>query len=213
MTAPRGILVMQSPRLSYVPFWGLPRMTAEGAISMPQTREELLRKKREWTALHKPSMPRARQFPVGREDFFWEQVDNVGGPLCWEWRGASGKGPQSPKNYGQASYDGRQYGTHTLAFMFSRGPIPDGLCVLHSCDNRWCVRPDHLFLGTKGDNYRDSSAKGRHCAGERHGMAKLTWRDVDEIRVSVESGPVLAARYGVEKGTISRVRLLKTWLP
>lgn len=75
---------------------------------------------------------------------------------CWEWTGATTWG------YGEVNrqgISGRR--VHRLAWEFAYGPIPDGLMVLHRCDNRSCVRPDHLFLGTAADNMHDMIAKGR----------------------------------------------------
>lgn len=75
---------------------------------------------------------------------------------CWNWTGFI-----NPKGYGQLSFKRRTVRAHRLAWALAYGPIPDGLCVCHRCDNRRCVRPDHLFIGTNLDNMRDMVAKGR----------------------------------------------------
>ena len=74
---------------------------------------------------------------------------------------------------------------HRVAWELVRGPIPDGLDVLHSCDVRLCAKPDHLFLGTHLDNMRDMISKGRdvHFSGEQNGNSKLSIEDVDDIRL------------------------------
>jgi hypothetical protein len=85
----------------------------------------------------------------------WDRVDTTG--ECWEWQGAL-----YPAGYGIIGLDGGSHATHRLSWEIVNGPIPDGLFVCHKCDNRKCVRPDHLFLGTQKDNMRDMIAKGRH---------------------------------------------------
>lgn len=87
---------------------------------------------------------------------FWESVPIVGDG-CWEWTGSTSDG------YGVIwhSEKRRQVGAHRLSWEIHHGPIPDGAWVLHNCDNPSCVRPEHLFLGTPGDNVDDALGKGR----------------------------------------------------
>lgn len=102
-------------------------------------------------------------------DRFWSKVDKTG--ECWEWRGAIAK-----SGYGHINRGRRGEGVircHRLSWeLANQRSIPDGLYVLHKCDNPKCVRPDHLFLGTPTDNMRDMAAKGRWrnhiSAGWRH---------------------------------------------
>ncbi len=113
---------------------------------------------------------------------------------CWEWTGArqqKGYGVIHLKNY---DFPERVVAVHRLVYSICVSPVPDGLCVLHRCDNPPCCRPDHLFLGTDSDNIADKVAKGRqavgpvvrknheHLKGEAVLTAKLTADDVLEIR-------------------------------
>lgn len=90
----------------------------------------------------------------------WTQVTKQSDG-CWLWTGR-----QDGVGYGLLHVDGRRTGAHRLAYRLTRGPIPDGLFVCHHCDVRLCVNPDHLFIGTAGDNMRDCLRKGRHRRGE-----------------------------------------------
>lgn len=76
---------------------------------------------------------------------------------CWEWTSAFGQG-----GYGKLTANSQQRSAHRVSYEIHHGPIGDGLCVLHRCDNKSCVNPGHLFLGTKSENTRDMYAKGRH---------------------------------------------------
>jgi HNH endonuclease len=93
-------------------------------------------------------------------DRFWDKVEKT--PTCWIWTGGTAR-------FGHGLRREDKHLRFAVASRFSWelhfGPVPDGLCVLHHCDNPPCVRPDHLFLGTKADNTADMMAKGRH----RHG--------------------------------------------
>jgi hypothetical protein len=93
------------------------------------------------------------------------------------------------------------------------GPIPKGMDVLHRCDNPPCINPEHLFLGTQADNNADRDAKGR-CRvahGEKQHAAKLTQAQVLAIREDRRSQRKIAAAYHVNQGTISSIKLRKTW--
>ena len=109
---------------------------------------------------------------------FWSRVNKT--ETCWNWTG-----PRDKKGYGLGIYNkGRQPRIHRQSYELNIGPIPQGLHVLHKCDNPSCVRPDHLFLGTNFDNIQDRNKKGRmnHAKGEQVSHCKLTPQQVLEIR-------------------------------
>lgn len=100
---------------------------------------------------------------------FWAKVEKSTEPDgCWLWTAATFHG-----GYGmfRSREDGRWVMRHAqrVAWAWLRGPIPDGMWVLHRCDTPACVNPDHLWLGTNADNTADRHAKGRDAKGERHG--------------------------------------------
>ena len=117
---------------------------------------------------------------------FWAKVAKT--PTCWIWLAGKGGGKHVP-TYGRIRIDTRQYFAHRLSWQITFGMIPDGLCVLHHCDNPICVRPDHLFLGTLADNNHDMIVKGRQARGETHPYAKLTTNEVETIRQLVGGIP------------------------
>jgi len=96
-------------------------------------------------------------------DRFWAKVDKSIASGCWEWQ-SSIRGNGYGAFFTHLIEEGRKcYGAHRYSWMLAHGPIPDGLWVLHKCDNRICVNPDHLFLGDRTDNMRDCAQKGRVC--------------------------------------------------
>jgi hypothetical protein len=95
--------------------------------------------------------------PPSRKEQFWALVDRSGGPdACHPWTGG-----RSPKGYGVFRIYDRAQRTHRIAWRLTCGPIPPGISVLHRCDNPPCCNPDHLWLGTNGDNNIDRTQKGR----------------------------------------------------
>lgn len=146
---------------------------------------------------------------------FWSKVDRSGNHPkgCWEW-GAS----RIRKGYGSLGFKGKTCRSHRVAWELTYGEIPEGLHVLHSCDNPPCCNPNHLFLGTNLDNARDKEAKGRgnHSKGENHYAAKLTDKQVAEIRDKFNRGirkSQLAREYKVSKVHINRIIKLEKRKP
>lgn len=150
------------------------------------------------------------KLPAFRERF--RRLTREAGPDdCWEWLG-----PFDPAGYGQVTLDSQGHKAHRVAWILTNGPIPPSgtarsLSVCHHCDNRGCVNPSHLFVGTDKDNVADMVRKGRIQRGERHYAAKLTEAQVLAIRTDLRSSRVLAAEYQVSSGTISHVRRNGAW--
>lgn len=132
---------------------------------------------------------------------------------CWEWTGAKAHG------YGRIYLDGKVLPAHRVLYELAHGPIPLGLCGCHHCDNRACVNPDHLFLGTVADNHADMDAKGRRAYGDLvankgtdHGRARLTEADVLEIRAALGvSQKSLARKFGIGATQVRRIRDREQW--
>lgn len=94
------------------------------------------------------------------------------------------------------------------------GAVPAGLFVCHTCDNRSCVNPEHLFLGTNEDNMKDAAAKGRTARGEKNGQVKLTSRQILKIRGLYQSGLTqqkIADRFGIHQVHVSDIILRRRW--
>lgn len=120
--------------------------------------------------------------------------------------------------YGGLTKNKKRILAHRLSYELRYGPIPKhdshhGLSVCHRCDNRLCVNPEHLFLGTHKVNMRDSSRKGRQRKeiGQASHRAKLTDEQVYKIRASKARGVDLAEEHGVSQTTISAIRNRKVW--
>jgi len=152
------------------------------------------------------------------------KVDKSGGPeACWPWTaslnkgyGQLGAGPCPP---GVSRNSRRNILAHRFAYELEGGAVPDGMDVLHRCDNPRCCNPAHLFLGTQADNVSDMDAKGRRITpdrrGEGHGNARLTENDVKEIRSLYASRTMsqseLGRLFGVTQVQISSIVRRESW--
>lgn len=133
---------------------------------------------------------------------FFSLTDRSG--VCWHWLGN-----RMPNGYGRF----RHVFAHRFAYERLVGPIPNGLFVLHYCDNPSCVRPDHLFVGTQQDNRNDCKQKGRTAAREKNGQAKLTSLSASIIRHLEGRVPQrdLAELFGVSQRCVDFVQKGITW--
>ncbi len=139
---------------------------------------------------------------------FWEHVikSDAG---CWNWSGIIIDG------YGYLSVGSQARRANRLSWKLHFGSIPDHLCVLHRCDNRRCVNPEHLFLGTPADNAADMVRKGRSLTGAKNHKAKLNPKQVALIRMLYGTGKhlqrELATNFGVSQRSISCIVRGETW--
>ena len=115
-----------------------------------------------------------------------------------------------PNGYGQFHLNGKTAYAHRVAFEIHNGYATDEF-VLHQCDNRKCVNPEHLFVGSFYDNMDDMVSKQRQAHGERNSRHKLKAAEVVAIRKEVGTHEKIAAKYGVSRTTVSMIRSGKIW--
>jgi hypothetical protein len=134
---------------------------------------------------------------------FWEKVE-FSDNGCWLWKAAT-----VHNGYGAFGLGGKVYRAHRVAFELAHGPIPNGLLILHKCDNRRCVRHDHLSAGTAKENTADMLAKGRETHGEQVWCAKITYEIAQAIRQERAEGQLtlsqLAVKYGTNTTSVFRI--------
>lgn len=128
---------------------------------------------------------------------------------CRVWDGSLNK----PGGYGRISYMGKGWRTHRLAYLLLQGPIPEGMDLLHSCDNPRCINPNHLRPGTHAENIKEAYTKGRKTTpqGPSHPRFSLTHEQALEVVASTEPVPVIADKYGISKSAVYRLRNAVTW--
>jgi hypothetical protein len=157
----------------------------------------------------------AHEFPNNTlEEHFWASVRKTN--TCWEWVGNIKKNGYG--RIGSGLKDG-EYLVHRYSYELHYGSIPEGMLVCHKCDNRKCVRPDHLFLGTHADNMADMIAKGRGrypgASGEANHKHRFTQEQVLSIRseyIPRKMGiTALAKKYGVSYNAIDNIVKGKMW--
>jgi len=148
------------------------------------------------------------------QDRFWSYVNKATNNGCWEWTAST-----IPAGYGKIKADGKYLLAHRVSWVIHFGEIPAGdmywtMCVCHHCDNKLCVNPSHLFLGSHKDNMADMVAKGFAPRGENHGSAKLTEKQVLFIRSHYPKLTQIhmARMFGLSQSGIGRVVRRKTWI-
>lgn len=146
---------------------------------------------------------------------FLQKTDthNLDPEVCWEWRG-----PVNGNGYGRFVVKNEHRLAHRISYKYFVGEIPEGKVVCHTCDNRICVNPHHLWVGTQSDNLKDASDKGRmfrpNTNGERNGNRKLCESDVRTIRAMFRGGQKryrIAQHFKVSPSTIGEIISGKIW--
>jgi len=150
------------------------------------------------------------------EESFWSKVDKRDPDDCWEWqasldtRGYGNFGV--PRNDGTGRYIMQR--AHRRAWEFTNGPLlGSGQHLCHTCDNRKCVNPAHLFVGNPKTNMQDCAAKGRFNdrKGENNPRAKVTEDIVRAVRAETLTLSKLMVKYKLPQTTVSDIRRRSTW--
>lgn len=161
-----------------------------------------------------PAHIRIYTVPRRIEQRFWKYVERRGPQECWEWTGA-----KDGNGYGHIKFvGGCNIRAHRLSYFLAHRKDPAALMVCHACDNRVCVNPAHLWLGTGDENMADMATKGRaarrEAGGEKNGNAKLTAAQIETVKGLIRRGrnnTEIARMFGVTHQAISRIRRGKAW--
>jgi hypothetical protein len=155
------------------------------------------------------------------EERFWKYTDKKGEDDCWNWK--RGLTRKNDKGYGQIWVNGKNVRTNRFSYELHNGNIPEGMYICHHCDNRKCVNPKHLFLGTPKDNVQDMIIKGRRIQfsgrGEKNCNSKLMQKQVLEIKKELENRTEiltslfrrLAKKYKVSQSCVIHIHYKHTW--
>lgn len=152
---------------------------------------------------------------------FWSYCGDRTENNCWNWRGAL-----FTNGYGQFRWGKRKVKAHRIAWWLLYGPIPYGKIICHTCDNKRCVNPNHLFMGTHKDNAEDREKKGRHPHinksrfGEKNPACKLTpsivrtirrYRQLGHTYSALQSGVKLGWDISISKSQIANIVHKRSW--
>jgi hypothetical protein len=141
------------------------------------------------------------------EKIFWSKVNKGTKDQCWEWTGYI-----MPNGYGQLKERQKNIYAHRYSYKLHFGYLPKKLLVCHKCDNRKCVNPNHLFLGTHKDNTFDMDSKGRRVI--KPGKQKITKIDAENIRLLNDKGfhvDFLSDKYKLKPCTIRNIIAGRIW--
>lgn len=135
---------------------------------------------------------------------------NIDANGCWNWQGNF-----SPNGYGMLGINGKTHSAHRTSYEFHSGQtIPKGMMVCHRCNNKRCINPDHLYIGTHNDNMRDVAMTDVH-KGENNAKAILTQSQVLEIKTHIRERRIvyrkIAEMYGVSRQAIKDIASGRTW--
>jgi hypothetical protein len=148
-------------------------------------------------------------------DRFWSKVEIKGPNDCWEWKGIISRG------YGKISLKksereglskrNRQFKASRLSYFIANGPYPEHRFILHKCDNKLCVNPNHLELGNNKKNIQDAYDRGLKPRGEDVSFSKLTNEEAKTIKYDSRHPVELAKIYGIDRRSISKIQRGKRW--